>query len=377
VNRYLLLVLALSACDAQRSAPAPRAPDPEPAPWPSVEVAPVPELRTETRPLPRDIAAMRRPSQVQISPDGERLAYVVSAPTFDPDAEPSEGDTSGGWKTERQLWLVAREDGTPRRLTHGEASVSSPRFAPDGRSLAFVRRHEGKAKLFVLPLDGGEARPVDLGKHSPDHFAWSPDGRRFAFLAEEPRSDEEKEARWRRGGARRFDREWRRKHLMVVDASGGEAVHVYRGEDSVVSFEWAPDGQSFAVVTAASTNPYEAWLRHRLRIVSAADGSTIAEVETEPASIQNVAWSPDGARLAYERATEGESLSLHDALRVLDVGEGTKRDLGEGLDASHSGFFWTSPTELVAVIQSRTRTVLQRLPLNGAPRIIEHGAPIL
>ena len=52
--------------------------------------------------------------------------------------------------------------GRPRRLTHGAWSDTAPRFSPDGRSLAFLsdREKAGVSQLLVLPLDGGDARPL-------------------------------------------------------------------------------------------------------------------------------------------------------------------------------------------------------------------------
>jgi len=110
----------------------------------------------------------------RISPDGKRIACVRV--TVDAKHD--------GYET--ALWIVdadaAGAIAGPRPLTAGPRDTA-PRWSPDGRRLAFLR-HAGKAdQLFVLPLDGGEARQLtDLprGASSP---AWSPDGRTLAFLS--------------------------------------------------------------------------------------------------------------------------------------------------------------------------------------------------
>jgi dipeptidyl aminopeptidase/acylaminoacyl peptidase len=116
----------------------------------------------------------------QISRDGRRIAFVRV--TVDAKHD--------GYET--ALWIVdadADAAGTgaggaagPRPLTAGPRDTN-PRWSPDGRRLAFLR-HAGKEdQLFVLPLDGGEARQLtDLpgGAKAP---AWSPDGRTLAFLS--------------------------------------------------------------------------------------------------------------------------------------------------------------------------------------------------
>jgi dipeptidyl aminopeptidase/acylaminoacyl peptidase len=120
----------------------------------------------------------------QVSRDGRHIAFVRV--TVDAKHD--------GYET--ALWIVdADAAGTgaggaagPRPLTAGPRDTA-PRWSPDGRRLAFLR-HAGKEdQLFVLPLDGGEARQLtDLprGAKSP---AWSPDGRTLAFLSDTTAAD--------------------------------------------------------------------------------------------------------------------------------------------------------------------------------------------
>ena len=373
----IVLLLALVACGS-RTPTEPEAPlSGEGAPWPEVAAAPVAELATDTRPLPRDVAAMRRAMSVTISPDGQRVAYLVQVPTHDADATPKgDDDLSGGWTVETQLWVVPRSGGTPRQVTRGKEDASSPAFSPDGMSIAFARRHEGKRRIHVIPVDGGEARVVDTGDYEPGDYAWSPDGRGFAFTTVRPRTDEEKAERFRTGGVRRYDREWRQRHLFVVDADGGTPRHVNQGTDTIVRFAWSPDGQRFAVIVAESSDPYQAWLRHRLLIISAEDGSTVAEVETDPVNLDHVEWSPRGTHVAYMRANE--TLSLMNQLRVYEVESGQTTDLTEGMDTSLTGFVWgAAGAEVVAVTQERTQTVLQRMSLRGSASVIGHGERVV
>ncbi|HEX9755633.1 MAG TPA: hypothetical protein VGA42_07980, partial [Gemmatimonadales bacterium] len=83
----------------------------------------------------------------------------------------------------RELYLVAREGGTPRRITSFGVDVRDPVWRPDGRSLAFVadssQRDEysyERADLWTVTVDGSVTRLTNDGY---DHGspAWSPDGR--------------------------------------------------------------------------------------------------------------------------------------------------------------------------------------------------------
>src|SRR5690606_14043233 len=87
-------------------------------------------------------------------------------------------------RTTSSLWRrTTTADGPAERL--GAGDDGEPRFSPDGRRLAFLRRAE-TTELWVVPADGGaERRLTDttafpLGVSAP---YWSPDARRIAFVA--------------------------------------------------------------------------------------------------------------------------------------------------------------------------------------------------
>jgi tricorn protease len=61
---------------------------------------------------------------------------------------------------EDDLWLVNANGGEARRLTTTLATVTAPRFSPDGKLLAFVGSDDGSQEVYVMPADGGAARRV-------------------------------------------------------------------------------------------------------------------------------------------------------------------------------------------------------------------------
>jgi dipeptidyl aminopeptidase/acylaminoacyl peptidase len=126
------------------------------------------------RPLTaEDIWKLRRVGAPIPSPVENWLAVPVTAY----DLETNEGRA--------RLWRVPSDGGEPRPLTAADVSANEPAFSPDGKRLAFTRKRNTKDKpqLCVLPLDGGEAEPLTdfpLGVFDP---TWLPDGKRIVFAA--------------------------------------------------------------------------------------------------------------------------------------------------------------------------------------------------
>ncbi|MEO8702982.1 MAG: S9 family peptidase [Kofleriaceae bacterium] len=336
-------------------------------PWPAVKTVPATGLRTQTRPLPADLVQLRTVQSVAMSPDGARVAYVVRAAVFDPDAKPAAETTHGGWKVGQQLYVVDRVRGTPRQLTFGDDPVTGPQWSPDGKTLAFLRPKAGKPALHVMPLDGGEARVVPLGKIELESYAWAPDGKALAVVGGLGSSDTEAAAEWKRGGARLYDF-WGELHLFVVPLANGEPRHVDRS-GSVVDFAWSPDGKRIALVMAKSTEPVEAQTFHTLVVVSASDGGNAVEVDhgdgKTPFVIQRVRWSPDSRTLAYAVAARG-GISHFEELRVRSVEAKTFTDLGAKLDLELTDFAWTGDGRAITALAIvRTVAKLYRLPIQG------------
>src|SRR5687768_15282967 len=208
---------------------------------------------------PEDLTRFRTASDPQISPDGRRVAFVVTTLSTEKDEYLS------------NVWVTETDGSTePRRLTTGPKRDTFPRWSPDGKWLAFVSEREPKKKgqLYVLPSDGGEpVRLTDL-KNGVSNPQWSPDGTRLAFLSrvggwQEPEDEAEraksKPARVISTLKYRLDNEgWihdRRNHLFVAsfDGAGAEAAapkQITDGDYDHADPVWSPDGKSIAFVSA-------------------------------------------------------------------------------------------------------------------------------
>jgi dipeptidyl aminopeptidase/acylaminoacyl peptidase len=101
------------------------------------------------------------------------VAYTVS--TWEAEENRSNAD----------IWVVPLAGGTPRRLTTSRAPDTSVAWSPDGRRLAFVSKREGDSvsQLYVLALAGGEAERVTERPTAVSNPKWLPGGRAIAFVS--------------------------------------------------------------------------------------------------------------------------------------------------------------------------------------------------
>ena len=77
------------------------------------------------------------------SPDGARIVY-----------------SSYLGRNSLQLWLLPAAGGEPFPLTYGDWDESSPRWSPDGRTIAFISNRDGDTQLRLLQMPGGGTREL-------------------------------------------------------------------------------------------------------------------------------------------------------------------------------------------------------------------------
>ncbi|SNR44967.1 S9 family peptidase [Halorubrum vacuolatum] len=119
-----------------------------------------------------DYHEIAKPADPRLSPDGEQVAFLRKQALDDE-------------RTESTVYLVDCDGSRPpRRLTLAEGVDAEPRWSPSGDRLAFTstRGEDDRSQLWILPIDGGEARRVTNVVGGVSDIAWSPDGERLAFV---------------------------------------------------------------------------------------------------------------------------------------------------------------------------------------------------
>jgi dipeptidyl aminopeptidase/acylaminoacyl peptidase len=155
-------------------------------------------------------------AQVSLSPDGTRVAYVLSM------REPWKGEEDGeAWA---ELHVVGL-DRVSRPFVTGKVNVRDVAWTPDGKSVAFLaKRGPDKTRsLYLIAADGGEARRVLADDTDISAYSFSPDGKRVAFLAEEAESKESKELKEKGFKQKVFEEELKFVRVWIADLGDEKA----------------------------------------------------------------------------------------------------------------------------------------------------------
>jgi dipeptidyl aminopeptidase/acylaminoacyl peptidase len=282
---------------------------------------------------PEDVYELVNAGEPRVSPDGSRVAYVVTRI----DKESSEYRSA--------IW-IAPADGSeePRQFTSGQKRDTSPRWSPDGNWLAFTSNRGDDKKtpsaLYVIPAAGGEPRKLTDLKEGVEAAAWSPDSKRIAFVAR-VQDDAYEEEDDRKRKPRRFTRVFhkldsvgwtgdRRSHVFVVDADGsGEAKQLTDGDFEHGGPAWLDD--TTLVISGLRDERWDTELVNRLYTLSV-DGGEPARITQDEHSYESPSVSPDGTRIAFYFGREDGTYPYHTQLGVMRADGSDVRLLSESLD---------------------------------------------
>ncbi len=326
----------------------------------------------------KDVRRIVTLSDPRIAPDGREIAVVVSRPEWKSD------------KPDQQIDLVEVATGALRPLTRYRKGVHAPRWSPHGHRLAFIARvpappgaagKPAKAydQLFVMPMDGGDALRLTDAKRGVISFAWSPDGKRIAFIAKnEPPNEQALKAH--DNVFRVTDNNFMvhaaaaRAQLWVVPSAGGKARRLTHGpfsldtdqQDPQPAPAWSPDGRSIAF--ARFPDPFWALsFKSVIDTVGAGGGTPATLVPLEGSILMH--YAPAGGTLAFMRPRNGDE--NNGTAVYVKVGEKTF-DATHALARNIDTYAWLpGGRSLLLTGEDGTRSVMWRQPLEGAARKLD------
>ncbi len=331
-----------------------------------------------------DFISIRTPSEPAISPDGALVAFTVSAPSLDDNVNVS------------RIWVVPAGGGEARPLTAGDnGSDRSPRWAPDGSSVAFVSTREGGAQVWQVPVKGGEPSRLTALSGGVNDFAWAPDGKALYLTADvkwplmqevDRRNDDYPTSA--RIVTSLFFRHWdawragRRQHVFRFTLADSRATDITPIDRDVPTLALGGRDLALSAVgteVAVVYNPDNdvATSTNNDVFVMAPDGSGRQAITTSRANDHSPAYSPDSRYIAYLAAEVPGFEADRQQLVLYERANGRRAPLTPNWDASVLAFVWAPDSRSVlAEVEERGQRVIYavEIPTGRTTRLVTGGS---
>jgi Tol biopolymer transport system component len=206
-----------------------------------------------------------------ISSDGKRLAFSIlkiNADLWKMSVDPATGHPSG---PAEEVVSTTRED-------------SRGSWSPDVREIAFNSDRSGEMNVWIVPADGGSARPLTKGPGGDFQPTWSPDGATITFFSS------------RAGNA----------DIWSADVRSGTLRQLTRSPSIQINPFFSPDGRSIAYHSDESGR-FEVWVMH-------ADGSQPRRLTNVGAGGHFLLWASDGKSLLFRCLCGGTPRTMRASL---------------------------------------------------------------
>ena len=278
--------------------------------------------------------------QTALSPDGKKAAWVEKI-------REKEGVESGN----SAIFVTTVDGKAPvRKIT----AAVSPRaesdiaWAPDSRRIAFISDafNPGQSQLYIEESAGHAAKRLTDVKGTLASPKFSPDGKTIAVLltenapraagplvAEVPETGEIKDAFFE-------------QRLAVVDIASGKLRQVSPADTYVYQYDWAPDGLNF-VVSSALGNGDNNWWIAELSILDATSG-LMKPLYKPSLQISYPVWSPDGKSIAFIEGLMSDEDSVGGDIFIIPAIGGKPLNLTPDRKTSASWLTWTREGKIIA-----------------------------
>lgn len=265
---------------------------------------------------PEDVTTIKSVGSVELSQDGNHIAYTLSVPR-------TEDDEVG--RNYSELYIIPSDGAHTIPIAEKPNSASSPQWGDDGRLyfMSQISDHHDQTQVYSVNRTGNDLQKHTDAEYGLSSFELSPDGSAIAYGALDPVSDERREMEEQgfdmivAGENERFMRLW-------VQPETGDAQIITPDSLYLWDYSWAPNGEELAIRVSDRPGADQGEMYSRFAVINS-DGSEMTEVMSSPKKKTAMSWSPDGDKLAV-LAGKVYSDPLAQRIWVIDRESGTKDD---------------------------------------------------
>ena len=202
-----------------------------------------------------DFSKVARVSDPQFAPDGKSIAVVVSRPNLDED------------RYDPELTVVDVATKASRKVVTGLTGLNFERWSPDGTKFAFLANAgpagAQKLQVYVVASKGGVAKAVSSSPRGVQQLAWSPDSKTIAYATQDEPEKKAGFERWNRSFEVTLNTDYTMTeavpptHLWMVSANGGDPKRLTSGTWTMPishppgtpasAIVWTPDGSGIVI----------------------------------------------------------------------------------------------------------------------------------
>jgi dipeptidyl aminopeptidase/acylaminoacyl peptidase len=320
------------------------------------QVSPAP---AQPKLTPESFLELRNVQDPQFSPDGTRIAFVVSDPLK---AE----------KRTQHVWIYDVPTDRLRQFTFSQKSETFPRWSPDGKKLAFLSNRGDDQQIYVLNMSGGEASLLTKSKAAVSAFTWSPDGQTIAYLSPDPKSEAEEKKEKDKDDARIADKDDKHPQLRTINLSTQETRSLTEATWEVKEAEWMPNGQS--LVVKATDRPAIEHFNDRVYLINVKDAKK-QKILAPHGPFGRLRVSPSGTTIAFVGSRD-DGPQGHDLWLVPAAG-GTASNLSStNLDRPVSSYHFAKGGWIIGIYNDGFRTNFVGYREDGSKNELAHSLKV-